>query len=67
MSESHIVRPAKGEYIVNSANGLQVPDNPIVSFIEGDGIGPDIMKASMHMWNSAVKKAYNGKREIAWQ
>jgi isocitrate dehydrogenase len=67
MSESHIVRPAKGEYIVNGANGLQVPDNPIVSFIEGDGIGPDIMKASMHMWNSAVKKAYNGKKEIAWQ
>ena len=67
MSQSHIVRPAKGEYIVNTANGLQVPDNPIVSFIEGDGIGPDIMRASMHMWNSAVKKAYNGKREIAWQ
>ena len=67
MSESHIVRPAKGEYIVNGAEGLQVPDNPIISFIEGDGIGPDIMKASMHMWNSAVKKAYNGKKEIAWQ
>ena len=35
MSESHIVRPAKGEYIVNGAEGLQVPDNPIISFIEG--------------------------------
>ena len=67
MSTSHIVRPAKGEYVINGADGLQVPDNPIISFIEGDGIGPDIMKASMHMWNSAVKKAYNGKREIAWQ
>ena len=67
MSKSHIVRPAKGEYITNGINGLQVPDNPIVSFIEGDGIGPDIMNASMHMWNSAVQKAYNGKREIAWQ
>ena len=67
MSTSRIVRPANGEYIVNTDKGLQVPDNPIVSFIEGDGIGPDIMKASMYMWDSAVKKAYNGKKQIAWQ
>ena len=67
MSASHIVRPANGEYIVNTDKGLQVPDNPIISFIEGDGIGPDIMKASMYMWDSAVKKAYNGKKQIVWQ
>ena len=67
METSHIVRPAGGEYIVNSANGLQVPDHPIISFIEGDGIGPDIMKAAMLMWDSAVAKAYGGKRRIAWQ
>ena len=68
MSKSHIVRPAKGEYVVNGSNGkLQVPDTPIISFIEGDGIGPDIMKASIFMWDSAIKKAYGEKRSIAWQ
>ncbi len=67
MSASHIVRPAKGEYITNVNGKLQVPDNPIISFIEGDGIGPDIMKASIYMWDSAVRKAYGDKRAIAWQ
>ena len=63
MSTSHIVRPAKGEYVSAAADGkLQVPDLPIISFIEGDGTGPDIMNASMYMWNAAVKKAYAGKR-----
>ena len=68
MSISHIVRPSAGEYVSAGKNGaLQVPDKPIISFIEGDGTGPDIMNASMYMWNSAVKKAYGSKREIAWQ
>ena len=68
MSTSHIVRPAKGEYVSAAADGkLQVPDLPIISLIEGDGTGPDIMNASMYMWNAAVKKAYAGKREICWQ
>ncbi|MCP4419729.1 MAG: isocitrate dehydrogenase (NADP(+)), partial [Chloroflexi bacterium] len=49
------------------ANGkLNVPDNPIVAYIEGDGIGVDITPASLHVWNSAVEKAYGGKRKIAW-
>ncbi len=67
MSASHIVRPANGEYITNANGKLQVPDNPVISFIEGDGIGPDIMKASIYMWDSAVRKAYGSKRAIAWQ
>ena len=67
MSVSHIVRPAAGEYITNAADGLRVPDRPIISFIEGDGIGPDIMKAARFMWDSAIAKAYGGKRAIAWQ
>ena len=67
MSASKIVRPAQGEYVSNSNGKLQVPDNPIISFIEGDGIGPDIMKASVFMWNSAIRKAYGSKRAIAWQ
>ena len=68
MAVSHIVRPAKGEYVSAAQDGkLQVPDIPIISFIEGDGTGPDIMKASLYMWNSAIEKAYGGKRSIAWQ
>jgi len=45
---------------------LQVPDCPIVPFVEGDGIGPDIMAAAMIVWNAAVEKAYAGRRRIAW-
>jgi len=56
-----------GEKITIESNGnLIVPDNPIVTFIEGDGIGSDITAASMHIWNSAIEKAYNGKRKISW-
>ena len=58
--------PAGDKIVADSTGKLQVSDRPIVAFIEGDGTGPDITKASMHIWNSAVKKAYNGKREIAW-
>lgn len=46
---------------------LQVPDNPIIPFIEGDGIGPDIWKASVRVFDAAVEKAYNGKRKVAWK
>ena len=46
---------------------LCVPENPIVPFIEGDGIGPDITKAAMTVWNAAVEKAYGGQRKIEWR
>ena len=66
MEYKHIKVPA-GDKITADAKGvLSVSDRPIIGFIEGDGIGPDITAASMHIWNNAVKKAYNGKREIAW-
>ncbi len=66
MAYRKITVPA-GDRIVAGADGkLQVSDRPIVGFIEGDGIGPDITRASMMMWNGAVKKAYGGRREIAW-
>ncbi len=56
-----------GDKITVSANGkLNVPDNPVITYIEGDGIGGDITKASMHIWNSAIQKAYGGKRKISW-
>jgi isocitrate dehydrogenase len=55
-----------GEKITYSNGRLQVPDNPIVAFIEGDGIGVDITPASMIVWDAAVEKAYGGRRKIAW-
>ncbi|MCA9920002.1 MAG: hypothetical protein KC445_18725, partial [Anaerolineales bacterium] len=55
-----------GEKISYADGKLNVPDNPIVAYIEGDGIGVDITPASLHVWNSAVEKAYGGKRKIAW-
>ena len=45
---------------------LEVPDRPILPFIEGDGTGPDIWRASVHVFDSAVKKVYAGKRQISW-
>lgn len=49
------------------SNGLlDVPDKPVIPFIEGDGIGPDIWKASVRVFDAAVQKAYNGKRKIEW-
>lgn len=46
---------------------LVVPDNPVIPFIEGDGTGPDIWKASVRVFDAAVNKAYNGKRKVAWK
>ena len=45
---------------------LNVPDNPTIPFIEGDGIGPDIWKASVRVFNAAVKKAYGSEKQIEW-
>ncbi len=55
-----------GEKITYQNNRLTVPNNPIVAFIEGDGIGVDITPASMIVWDAAVEKAYGGRRKIAW-
>jgi isocitrate dehydrogenase len=65
MTFSKIQVPA-GEKITFIDGKLTVPDNPIVAFIEGDGIGVDITPASMRVWDAAVEKAYGGKRQIAW-
>jgi isocitrate dehydrogenase len=58
--------PAGGQKITISNGRLQVPDQPIIPFIEGDGTGPDIWRATVQMLDAAVKKAYGGKRQIAW-
>lgn len=46
---------------------LIVPEEPIIPYIEGDGIGPDIMRAAFPVWNAAVEKAYSGQRKVHWQ
>ena len=52
---------------ITMENGvLKVPDNPIIPYVEGDGIGPDITRAAMTVWNTAVEKAYGGSRKIEW-
>jgi isocitrate dehydrogenase len=59
--------PAGGASITADSTGnLNVPDNPIIPFIEGDGIGPDIWAASVRVFDAAVEKAYGGKRKIHW-
>ena len=58
--------PSHGETITGDTGLPVVPDRPIVPFIEGDGIGPDIWAATRHVVDSAVAKAYGGRREIAW-
>ena len=55
-----------GEKITFSNGRLAVPDNPIVAFIEGDGIGIDITPPSIRVWDAAVAKAYGGRRKISW-
>ncbi|MSQ91825.1 MAG: NADP-dependent isocitrate dehydrogenase [Gammaproteobacteria bacterium] len=58
--------PAGGEKIRITGGKLQVPDHPIIPFIEGDGTGPDIWRASVRVLDAAVARAYGGKRRIAW-
>ena len=55
------------EKIAKTADGLHVPDEPIIPFIEGDGTGPDIWAASVRVFDAAVEKAYGGARRIAWK
>jgi isocitrate dehydrogenase len=67
MTFQHIKVPAQGQKItVNSDKSLQVPDQPIVPYIEGDGTGIDITPVMKKVVDAAVKKAYQGKRQIHW-
>ncbi len=65
-SFKNIKVPSGNAVTLGEGGHLEVPDNPIIGYIEGDGIGPDITKACMHIWNNAVRAAYGNKREIAW-
>jgi isocitrate dehydrogenase len=62
----HIKIPTTGDKITVKHGKIQVPDQPIIGYVEGDGIGPDITKACLRIWDAAVKKAYHGKRKIHW-
>jgi len=67
MAYQHIKVPKDGEKITANGDGsLNVPDNPIIPFIEGDGIGVDITPVMVDVVNAAVEKAYGGKRRIHW-
>ncbi len=66
MSSSKIAPPEGGEKITIQGGKLNVPNNPIVPFIEGDGTGPDIWRATVRVLDAAVEKAYSGERKIHW-
>jgi len=66
-SFTHLSEPTEGEVITLNADGtLNVPANPVIPFIEGDGIGPDIWAAASRVLDASVAKAYGGDRKIAW-
>ncbi|EST54736.1 isocitrate dehydrogenase [Brevibacillus panacihumi W25] len=62
----NLSQPTAGEKITVDNGKLVVPNNPIIPFIEGDGTGPDIWKASVRVLDAAVEKAYKGEKKIAW-
>jgi isocitrate dehydrogenase len=67
MTNTTIKVPAHGEKIrLGAGQRLEVPDEPIIPFIEGDGTGRDIWRASQHVFDEAVRKAYKGKRKVVW-
>ena len=67
MTYDKLEAPTEGEKITRGPTGeLLVPDNPVIPFIEGDGIGPDIWAASVRVFDAAVAKAYGGSRRIGW-
>tara|TARA_B100000927_G_C16457158_1_gene466328 strand:+ start:593 stop:1840 length:1248 start_codon:yes stop_codon:yes gene_type:complete len=64
---SHVQIPSDGTKItVNNDGTYNIPDNPIITFIEGDGIGPDLWAASVRVFDAAVEKAFSGSKKISW-
>src|SRR5215210_8985147 len=61
-----VTPPAGGQSISVSGGKLTVPDRPVIPFIEGDGTGPDIWRASVRVFDAAVEKAFKGRKHIAW-
>ncbi len=63
---THLRPPTSGDTIQITGGTLNVPDQPVIPFIEGDGTGPDIWRASQRVFDAAVERAYGGKRRIEW-
>jgi isocitrate dehydrogenase len=66
MRYEKLTPPTEGEKITIKDGKLNVPDNPIIPFIEGDGTGPDIWRAARMVFDAAVEKGYGGKRKVVW-
>src|SRR5512146_2285502 len=66
MAYTNVTVPAGGAKISIRDGKLNVPDNPLITFVEGDGTGRDIWRASVRVFDAAVEKAYGGKRKIHW-
>ena len=62
----HLTAPSEGTAITRENGALVVPDDPIIPYIEGDGIGPDIWRASVRVFDAAVRKAFDGARRVVW-
>ncbi len=66
MPQAQVAAPVKGAKITIENGKLKVPNNPIIPFIEGDGIGPDIWRASVRVMDAAIEKSYGNERRIEW-
>src|SRR5512136_2450780 len=66
MQYTQVVVPTDGEKITVKDGKIQVPDNPIIPYVEGDGTGRDIWRASVRVFDAAVQKAYGAKHKIHW-
>src|SRR5512134_3785180 len=66
MAYTNVQVPEGGAKISIKDGKLQVPDNPVIPFVEGDGTGRDIWRASVRVFDAAVEKAYSGKRKVHW-
>ena len=66
MSYQHTTIPETGDKIRVAADRLAVTDQPILGYVEGDGIGPDITRACLRIWDAAVERAYGGRRKVHW-
>src|SRR5689334_22481944 len=59
-------RPAKGDAIAFEKGVLHVPDNPVIPYVEGDGTGPDIWRASVRVFDAAVRRVFGGRKSVSW-
>ena len=66
MSYQHTTIPETGDKIRVAGDRLAVTDQPILGYVEGDGIGPDITRACLRIWDAAVERAYGGRRKVHW-